>query len=344
LLTIDTTANILNITIPISGIGSLVKSGAHDLQINKELTYVGTTTINEGKLILNNINLSNRSLLNNGQLYLNGTSNEDQWNIEYPISGTGSVVYNPLAGQKIVMRGDLSYLGSTRLTAGTLTHDHIHLILNEGSHNIAQGARYESINSTIDLLGSISLTNGLWHMSATEINTAVSGNGPVLCSSQGNILYQTGIWIDDLGLTTNASSRDLYLNCNIYGTGGFTKTGSHRVRLSPPNEVSYTGLTVISQGGLVLNENFNSISDIKIAREGSLYFHPTGSSIKHILSDINGPGSLIVETGSIQLEGSVTYGGPTTINNTASLSVGSSFSTLGTISIDGDFNITIPNG
>jgi len=341
-LTLNTALADMEMDISVGGSGDFVKTGSYALDFSRDFTYTGLTSLTDGALHIYNVELATSNIENNSALYFYGNATSD-WTIPYSISGTGAVYYNPLADQTFILQGDVSYLGNTTLSAGTLIHDGISITVNGGALSVAELAVYKSVDSTIHMTGSSSQSAGLWYMDNSIIDST-GASETVTFTSVGNDSYQTGLWIEDAGLTLSASDQDLMLNANIYGSGGLIKTGSQDAYLSPIEEVNYSGTTQIQAGSLAVNQLFNTTSDIAISSGAALHIYVTDSSTKEMVSDLSGAGGVTCNVGSILLTGDVGYTGLTDITEAAQLGLSTNFSGTGLINNDGIFDITVPSG
>ena len=292
----------------IAGTGSLTQAGSGLLVLNASNTYTGTTTIIAGTLQIGSGGTAGSivaNIVDNGALVFDRSNNLTFAGV---ISGSGSLTQ---AGSGILALGAANtYTGITLVSGGTL------LLANSGALS----------DSTVDTSGAGSLSFGTL-TAATFGGLQGSGNLPLINATSAVALSVGG---------NNASAT--YTGV-ISGPGSLTKNGSGSFTLAAAN--TYPGTTTISAGTLVL-ANSNALQDstatVNTVMNG-LAFAPGIGTFN--LGGLEGPGNIVLAdlsgaavtlqvggsasttySGSLSGAGSLTQLGPGTLDLTGSNTYG----------------------
>ncbi|MEM7175093.1 MAG: autotransporter domain-containing protein [Chlamydiota bacterium] len=222
----------------ISGVidnGGLTKEGAGTLELTGVNTYTGDTTVAEGTLNLNAAGtaIASHIDLSGGTLLL---SQPNQ------IADTSDVTISSGAWN---MNGNNDTINHLTFNGGALTQGGAALTLNNG---------LTMRNTTIS--GDLTLANGTVAFDATS-------NGTALIS--GNI--DQGAAIITYDIANGAADLDMEISGAISGNGQLIKIGSGTLLFSGASP-SYTGITTIDQGELILNGSLAGL--IRVNSGGTL--------------------------------------------------------------------------
>lgn len=284
----------------ISGSSGNLTLSSGTLTLSGNNTYTGATKINAGKLALSGSGsiASSSTVTDNSTLDISATTSGTTVN---NLTGSGAVV-----------------LGSKTLTdidtnGGTLS-------------GVISGTNGSLIKSG---LGTLTLTGVNTYTGATKINagTLQIGNG-------GSIESSSAI-TDNAALIFNSSSDISYGNV-ISGTGTLTQSGAGTTTLNEIN--TYTGVTTISSGTLLIDDGGSIASSSAITDNAALKFNSTSDiSYGNVIS---GTGTVTQSgTGTLSLTGANAYIGGTTISSGA-LSIGNG-GTTGSVTGDITDNATL---
>jgi autotransporter-associated beta strand protein len=171
--------------------------------------------------------------------------------------------------------------------------------------------------TAIDLTGVVStITPSAWIFQAGTKDWFISSCGPG-CSVQTNVQYQAN------------AGNTVTINVPLVGSSSVGLSGSGTLVLDGAN--TYTGLTAISSGTLVVNSTLGSGS---VTNNSQLTFHGAGI----IANQISGTGQVTFQAGGT-LTADNTYSGGTVINNNSVLTLGNG----GATGSAGSGNIIINN-
>ncbi|WP_145592068.1 autotransporter outer membrane beta-barrel domain-containing protein [Yersinia rochesterensis] len=248
--TLQTNAN-LTATGLISGLGSLVKTGAATFTLTNNNTYSGGTTINAGALQIGNGGTTGSvvgNIINNSALLFNRS---DALTYGGVVSGSGSVVQT--GNGPLTLTGDNTFTGDTIISAGTLQ------IGNGGTTGSVAGDIIN--NSALVFNRSDALTyGGVISGSGSVVQT---GNGMLILA--GNNTYTGG---------TVLNSGTLVLQgVNAAGTGGITNN-NEMIFLDTKGEFSHeisgTGNITLHGGSEVRANATTSVSAVNIDNSSKL--------------------------------------------------------------------------
>ncbi|WLH82387.1 autotransporter-associated beta strand repeat-containing protein [Pseudomonas sp. FP2338] len=232
--------NALTLGGTVAGLGGLIKNGAGDLVLNHANTYLGTTALNTGKLVVGasgalgagtlnaaggtSLDANTAATLTNavnlaGNLGIGGTAD---LTLAGTLNGAGSLTKNGAAN--LVLNGPNNFLGGTTLNAGTLTAGSNSAL---GLGNLTVGGA-----STLDSNGAFSLGNnvvlnaGLTVGGTNNLTLAgvLSGAGPLTKSGLANLTLN-GINTFSGGTSLNAGTLTLG-NANGLGSGALAVGGA----------------------------------------------------------------------------------------------------------------------
>ncbi|MCL2041064.1 MAG: autotransporter-associated beta strand repeat-containing protein [Bacteroidales bacterium] len=324
----------------ISGSGKVGKMGAGTLTLGEGNTYTGTTTISNGTLVLGTIgNIANSSgvtIYGDGKLQISAnktikalssdvataevilgsntlTIGDNSSTFAGKISGTGGI--SKSGSGTLTLTGANSYTGATTINAGTLALG-------------TNGTIANSLGVTLYNSGKLSIAG---NKTIKALSSGSSGTEVTLGSSST--------------LTINNSSACTFVGV-ISGTGGITKSESATLTLNGAN--TYTGLTTINAGTIVLDTNgtIAASSGVTLSGSGKLEIKASktikalnsssstssvllgtstltigtsggsdgGGAFAGVISGISGIGIIKNGSATLTLNGANTYTGLTTIN------------------------------
>jgi outer membrane autotransporter protein len=260
----------------LTGNRPLIKYGTGTLTITSDASYTGGTTINAGTLQIGNGGTSGSiigDVTNNGTLAFNRS---DTMTFSGAISGAGSVTQ---AGSgTTVLTGANTYAGGTTIAAGTL--------------QIGNGGTSGSI------IGD------------------VTNNGTLAFDSSDTVIFP-GV-ISGTGSVTQAGTGTTVLSgANTYGGGTTLASGTITVG---NNSALGTGTLAMAAGttlSFLNSANFTLTNPITIS--GDPAFTPpvnTTQTLAGVIADGSAPGTLAMNgAGTLVLSAINTYTGPTTVNS-----------------------------
>jgi autotransporter-associated beta strand protein len=235
--------------------GLLVKSGTGELTINTANTYAGGTTLNAGKL-----NLNNASAIGTGVLTINGGTIDNTSGAAVTLSTNNAQSWN----------GDFTFAGTNNLSLGT------------GAATLT-GNRQVTVSAGTLSVGSIPATAGLYNLTkagAGALNLSSSTNNATTISgtlnvSAGEILVHADVTVNGLagaGTIRNANADSsgndkwFFVNNATDNTFDGIITGGVNNKL---------GLSKNGLGTLTLTNAGNVINDQVTVRAGTLVFAGT---------------------------------------------------------------------
>ena len=269
--TFDTNGNDVSFASALGGAGGITKTGGGTLILTADSSYAGATTIVAGTLQIGDGgttgSLGMSDVVNDGTLVFNLLHDivlDEMFNpvpgdvvIGNAISGTGGLTQ---AGPGVViLTGDNSYAGTTRISAGTLqvgnggtagslgtgnVVNHSSLVFNRSDDITVAGAISGTGSLTQNGGGKITLTGGgTGHAGGTTI---ASGTLQIGDGGTGGSLG-SGDVLNDGALIFNRSDSVAFVG-SIDGSGSLTMLGEGRLVLSGFN--TYSGTTSILGGTL----------------------------------------------------------------------------------------------
>ena len=324
---------------PITGPGSLIKAGAGTQTIglggSGGASYSGTTTVNNGKLILGGTGNSTAS----GNLVISGIGGPSSLNVSdsaaVTVDGMIEVIYDGGAGYPYT--SSLTVQNNASVSAASLSFGNGSRVPGNSSVTVQdQGAL--TVANTFDLLNTI---GSITQITLFNLNGGTATVGNFLASSgaagthQSQINFNGGVLAanaDDpggsyflpalAGLTVYVNSGGANINPNGYnitiaapivhgsGTpdGGLTLVGSGSLTLNGAN--SYTGNTTITNGTLALGSSgsINNSQRIIVGNSGvfdvsarSGFMLVTGQTLSNLTSTATLAGSISTSTGTMGL-------------------------------------------
>ncbi|WP_395397576.1 autotransporter-associated beta strand repeat-containing protein [Novosphingobium sp. BL-8A] len=364
------------------GFGNFQKTGASTWTLFGNSNQVTGWTIDQGKLLIGDGDMTFTSIFNYGVIEFSGSGNVTTGGV----SGTGSVIQSG-SGTTTLGSGNNNYTGGTTITGGTLvgvtdtslgdsasalTIDGGTLRLTGGFSSTATrtvtlgarggtfdittanigytisnglttgGALVKSGAGTLTLLGDNGYTGG----TTIDAGSLVVGNGGATGKIVGDVL--------DNGSLTFNSSADWSFDGAISGTGSFTKGGTGAVTMTGAS--TYTGATSLSGGGKILLTGgaIDGTSAVTMTGGSSLIVDGDGAKLNSVgaLTMSNGVGNVLSALNGADISvGSVTQAntGATSLATINIIGAGSTFTDTGTLAaasgtISGTANINVLDG
>jgi len=243
-----------------SGNGALVKSGTGTVTLTGPNSYSGGTTVNGGKLQGTTSSLQG-NINNNANVEFNQST---AGTYAGTMSGSGALVKNGTG--TVTLTGPNSYTGGTTVSGGTLRGTTSSLqgdITNNATTEFDQntdgtyaGAMSGSGSFVKNGTGTVTLTGPNTYSGGTTVSGGVLQGDAT--SLQGDITNNAHVTFDQAGDGNYAGV--------FSGSGGLTKSGAGVLTMNGHN--SYTGMTGIDAGGLIVNGSLTS--DVTIASGASL--------------------------------------------------------------------------
>ncbi len=328
-----------------NGLGTLALSGAG---------YGGGFTLNAGTVILRGINAlgnhtNNRLTINGGIIAANASRDLSN---RYPqgIFINNNVVFGATTGLASAT-ANLTFNNTMHLS------NQMHTILHGNNATVAflgvitgtGGLHYTRQNNNLTgrfVLGSENTYVGSTIIENTTIqsgavnpfganpinlnNRQVIANNATLIADSGFALNHAnaGFFIESNGLTINAASNNIFVNCPVYGNGIINKLGAGT--LSVGNMLNYTGLLNVQQGNIRGGyESFSSNNSLQLS--AGTEFNLNGFSCA--LKSITGTGTVTnATTDSVTLS--------IVLNDTTTLFGGQIQNGLGIVSLSKEGNGT----
>ena len=288
--------------------GTLQIGGAGKLQTDATGFYSGDIAIASGATFQYSSSASNTAARYDGTISGDGTLIKDGSTSTLRLQGTTSVANIEINQGTLRVQGNVDALGGagTTVTIGA-----------SGSENAI--LQYAGSNLTYTTKAAIVVGAG-----STGTKTIL--NGGTNNVENTTITLEDDVIIDDSGTFT--------LGGVISGTGGLTKTNSGTTTISVTN--SYTGLTTVNEGTLVIDNSTGSArnfgaGDIEINNGATLQTTSTGGGQTRLQSrtitfDANGGGTINFGGGNTRVGGTtfVTTGGSTNFITGAAIDISTS--------------------
>ena len=290
----------------ISGTGAVVKTGTGSVGLTGANTYLGSTTISDGILLVTTSSLPGDSanpgsVINNATLQFNQASSATYFGV---ISGTGAVVKTGTGSVGLVAAN--TYTGGTTVSEGTLYVTTLSLpgdVVNNATLQFNQASK-GTYAGVISGTGAV-LKTGAGAVGLTGANTYAGGTtiseGTLVVTSTslpGDVVNNAIIQFNQNGNGTYASA--------ITGTGSLLKTGTGNLGLTGLN--NYSGGTTISDGTLFVTTS--SLPTGSVVNNATLQFNQTATGVFN--GTISGSGTVIKGgRGSMSFTADNTYTGTT---------------------------------
>ncbi len=286
--------------------GSLVKVGTGTLELDNASTYTGGTTISGGVLAFGGTNGGVAgNIVDNATLAFNYTADAT---VSNDISGSGGVQQ---AGAVVVtLTGSNTYNGPTTVSAGTFRAGASSVLSPTSDVTVASGATLD-VNNFSETIGSL------------------AGAGNVTLGPSGQLITANPTTTTFSGVISGGPTSFFELDGGGTMTLSGTNTLSGTVFVNPgsilhagiANTIANANLRLIGQATFDLN-NFNqtigtlsSFSPLGQITLGSATLTTNSASSSTFLGVISGTGGLTkAGTGTLKLQNTNTYTGPTTVN------------------------------
>jgi fibronectin-binding autotransporter adhesin len=326
-LNADPTQTTLNVSGVISGAGGITKSGGLGrLQFSgtSSNTYTGTTTISAGNLLLNKTS----AIAIAGNIAFNDSSGSMDLGGNDQIANTSNMT---LVSGTFNMNGFSDTINTLTYTSG---------IFNQGGGTLTLGTAGTAlaINDGLSILGPIvfSSTGGLTKNGTTAVATF---------TNTSSLSLATGAHTFNIALLGgNPTATALNMGSAITGGGGITKTGTGQLEFSGADANSYSGLTTVTTGNVLLNKTLSGT----LAVPGNLTING-GGVILNQAEQIVDTSVVTFSSGTFNLSsfaetiGSFTYTGGALLNvSTITLTSAGTALSMGNTTING--NLVIQNG
>jgi autotransporter-associated beta strand protein len=274
-----------------SGTLNIVKTGTGTQTLSGDFIYYsGTTTISQGKLVLQNItdpSLLARNITNNSTLEISSTHGEVSSNYSGVISGSGSL--NKTGPYSLMLSGSSSntYTGATNISEGT-----VDLAKTNGAYAIPGTLNLSAPNGAIFVrlqadnqiapTATINFNGGYWpHFELLGHALTVAGiNDTTGLGVIENTQYETGINADatlTLNCAINSTFNGYLRNGNFGGSTGrlaLVKNGAATLTLSGGDCGGYTGGLTVNAGTVDLTNGV--LPDCSITINGGTLILPGG--------------------------------------------------------------------
>ena len=252
----------------LTGSSSLTKTGNFNLTLSASNTYTGSTTINEGMLIIGSDNAlgsapgsatSGHLTIGNGSLGIsssltlntnrgitinNNSSKLDVFGgstLSYDgiIEGSGTHQLNKIAGGTLILGGANTYTGNTLISAGTLKLASSSSSSSSGPLGTTAAGTTVSSGAVLDLNGKS--LSGSAAEALTLNGTGISDGGALINSSSTPSEF-IGLITLGTGSRVNATTGNITLSGNISG-------GSNSLYVGGSNNTSISGIISGAGGG-----------------------------------------------------------------------------------------------
>ncbi|MFL9823892.1 autotransporter-associated beta strand repeat-containing protein [Rhodoplanes sp. SY1] len=232
-----------------SSLGSLTKRGAGNLTLSGTNTYDQGTTISAGT-----VTVGNNSALGTGTVTMaQGTTLAFSAGNNYTLTNNfvinGDPIFDTPTGTTQTISGVISDGGTPGIVektgAGTL---------------VLSGANTYS-GGTIISAGTLRVTNSTPGTSSSVGTGAVTLDGGVFQAGAANLVFGNAFRLNATGGQIDTNGNDMTLSgavANGTGAGALTKSGAGVLTLT--GALSYTGLTTITGGSLVLGDAANAVT------------------------------------------------------------------------------------
>jgi len=259
----------------------LAKLGSNTLTLTGTSTYTGATTISGGILqIADGVLPSSSVITNNAALVYTPVINSGT--CPNTINGTGTLTVN--GSNTLTLSGSNSYTGATTISSGTLILAGANAVQNSiVTSSVANGLVFNSGIGAFNF-------GGLSGSSSLALTDA--GGAPVALSVGGNTGSPTYSGV-------------------LSGSGSLTQSGIGTLTLTGSN--TYTGATIVANGGLTVNGTAGSLANTS-------GLTVTGATL-NLGDNTNGPAGSINPAASVTL-GGVNGGGALYVNRISSGTIG----------------------
>ncbi|MDQ1064249.1 autotransporter-associated beta strand repeat-containing protein [Stenotrophomonas sp. SORGH_AS_0282] len=290
-----------NATLALSGNGSIDKS--------KKLVIDGTLDVTQAAPVVNIISLDGKGDVALGNNTLSITDANDEF--EGTIGGQGDVA---IKGGTQVLSGNNTYAGGTSVSNNAVLQVSSDENLGDAAGKLTLGGGTLHTTGDVNSARDVVLAgNGTFD---TDTNTTltnsgdVSGNGGLIKNGEGG-LELTGTVSHSGGTTVNEG--ELTLSGQNTYTGGTTLNGGVLNVSSDGNLGDAAGGLTFNGGTLHTTGDVNSDRDVVLAGDGT--FNTDADTTLTNSGDVSGNGGLIKNgEGGMELTGTVSHSGGTTVN------------------------------
>ncbi|HZZ27613.1 MAG TPA: autotransporter-associated beta strand repeat-containing protein [Pirellulales bacterium] len=305
--TVDSNGNTITLAHNITGVGGLSVRGNATITLTGTNNYQGTTTVQNGTLVLGSAGAFPTST----PLAFGDAANE---------SGTLD-----LAGKSITVTG-LTTAGTSSGTIGSSSNT-LSVTLTyaapNNNPNVFNGSIQDSVNGGFGQTTALTVSSGTLVLTSSSSYSGATLVKPSATLQLGNGASANSAGLGNTTITDNGSlvfsSGFLGINGVIFGTGTVTQTGAG-TQTTLANSNMYQGGTILQGGILGINSDAainNGVGGIQF-NGGTLQFNGYASNLSFTSSNTTGNvnlGSSGTSTlnGNINTTGNFTYAGPSTL-------------------------------
>jgi fibronectin-binding autotransporter adhesin len=254
---------------------ALTMTAASGLQAasGSTLTYLGDISGSTYALTINGNSQTGTVVLGGNNTYGNTTLS----------GGTARIASNTALGSI----GTISFAGGTLQYTSAYTADHSARFSNAANQAYAIDTNGETVTLATALTSSggtfvkTGTGNLIFAADQTYTGSTTISAGTLTLGAGGTVGSVAGHIVNNSVLQLNRSDSQTYAG-NISGSGSVSKLGSNALTLT--GDQTYSGITTISGGALIIRNNAPSLSTSTYSGSGSLTIEPVGTSFSSALT------------------------------------------------------------